>query len=113
MMELNPPKRDMNDLPFDWRMFVDIMDKLNLNMAVFDQFRATSPATTVANTLALDYIVCYLGMSQSVFTHTICIVMTDYRNHCNKYDKSYQQSVSACRRKIMFKSSSGLIFRQC
>ena len=74
MMELNPPKGDPNNLPFNWPMLVDIMDKLNLNMAVFDQFRATSPATTVANTLALDYIVCYLGTLQSVFTHTMCIV---------------------------------------
>ena len=71
MIELNPPKRDINDLPFDWPMLVDIMEKLNLNMAVFDQFRATSPATTVANTLALDYIVCYLGTLQSIFTHNV------------------------------------------
>ena len=62
-MELNPPKRkNGEDLPFDWETLEDIMDKLNLNMSVFDKFRASSPATTVANTLALDYIVCYLGM---------------------------------------------------
>ena len=64
MMEVNPPVKrgGSTELPFDWTMLVNIMERLNLNMAVFDNFRATSPATTVANTLALDYIVSHLGM---------------------------------------------------
>ncbi len=67
MVEMNPPRSSSTDLPFDWSMFTDIIGALELQIAVFDELRARTVDVTLGSTLALDYIVHYLGRFCFVF----------------------------------------------
>lgn len=111
MMEINPPQKEISAtlplrkisslLPFDWEVLDDIMEKLNLNLALFDLHRTTHPETTVANTLVLDYIVAYLG--KNCFQY-LCAALSSLCVDTALADEKFLPP-----KKILFRTSVGVI----